>query len=392
MQIIATDEHFIYKDISYPELPILIDSSLEIVKPVFQFMIYIAIQDARIQSPRTIKSYASCLYDYFSFLEANEIQWHEPYLNDSDNFSLSALALYRNWSVTLKNDDGSRSVSDSTINLRLSVLKRFYEYCYATGLIAFEPWETLFKVQPENGVSFLRHTRGQKIVKSNDLVLKAYKKPPKLLSLEQCKSLISEIDSVGFKLMTKLMLSAGLRKDEIISFEKRFIHEPDLRNVNKRIPIDLEPRVDGQRTKGTKPRRIYISTPLMRELWDYLNFGERVLRGQKHTQIMRYHSPFAFLNRFGKPYSEQSLNNFYNKLHHQEKIDFKVSPHMLRHTYATIELYAESERIGMTKALAWVQKRMGHSSIATTSIYIHCIELLHEHELSTYQAELDKMV
>lgn len=391
MEITNTNNHFTIRGSSYPEIPVLLDRDCEIVKPVFQFIIYITIQDGRVQSPRTIKSYASCLYDYFSFLEANDISWDEPYLNDSDNFSLSALALYRNWSTTLTKKDGTPSVSSSTINLRLSVLKRFYEYCYAAGLIAFEPWEALFKIQPENGISFLRHTRGQKVVKSNDLVLKTYKKPPKLISLEQCRQLLSAFDNVSFKLMTKLMLSAGLRKDEVISFEKRYIFEPHLKQLNKRIPIDLETRINGQRTKGEKPRRIYISAPLMKELWDYINFGERVIRGKKITDSNSNDSAFVFLNRFGKPYSEQSLNNFYSKLTKQHKIDFTVSPHMLRHTYATIELYAESERVGMTKALAWVQKRMGHSTIATTSIYIHCIEQLQEYELSTYQAELDAM-
>ena len=187
------------------------------------------------------------------------------------------------------------------------------------------------------------------------------------------------------------MLSAGLRKDEIISFEKRYIFEPNLKQLNKRIPIDLEPNINGQRTKGDKPRRIYISAPLMKEVWDYINFGERVDRGKKSSDSNNNDSVFVFLNRFGKPYSEQSLNNFYSKLTKQRKIDFSVSPHMLRHTYATIELYAESERVGMTKALTWVQKSMGHSTIATTSIYTHCIEQLQEHELSTYQAELDAM-
>jgi len=391
MKLINTNHHFVISEQAYPDVPILINSKSEIVEPVFKFIIYLVIQDGRVQSMRTVKNYADALYDYFSFLDANNIEWDEPYLNDTEHFSLSALALYRNWSRTLTKTDGARAVADSTINLRLSVLKRFYEYCYNAGLIQFAPWETLFKVQPESMPGFLRHTRGQKIIKSNDLVLKTFKKPPKLLSLEQCKNLIAAIDNQTFKLMTKLMLSAGLRKDEIISLEKRYIYEPSKNQFNKRIPIDLEPANNGQRTKGSKPRRVYISAPLMRDLWDHINFGERVVRGKLYTAKHEHESPFVFLNRFGNTYSEQSLNNAYSKLTKNKCIYFKVSPHMLRHTYATIELFAESQRVGTTKALAWVQKRMGHSSIATTSIYLHCIEMLQEHELSTYQSELDAM-
>lgn len=393
MQLIKSSTDFIFKGIPYPNMPILIDNDCEILKPVFQFIVYLTIQDARIQSQRTIDNYASALYDYFSFIEANQLTWDEPYLNDAENFTVSVLALYRNWTQTLKDKSGKRSVSDSTINLRLSVLKRFYEYCYAAGIINFEPWETLFKVQPETMPGFLRHTRGQKIVKGNDLTLKTFKKPPKLLSLEQCRELMSSIDSATFKLATKLILSTGIRKDELVSFVVSNISEPDLRNLNKRIPVDLEPVEGGQRTKGSKPRRIYVSVPLMKELWDYLHFGERVIRGRKHTEKHGSESQFVFLNRFGSPFGETAFNNTYDRLSEGKspKINFKVSPHMLRHTYATIELYAESQRVGTTKALSWVQKRLGHSSISTTSIYLHCIELLQEHELSTYQAELDAM-
>lgn len=141
------------------------------------------------------------------------------------------MALYRNWSRSLIKKDGKRWVSDSSINLRLSALKRFYNYCYKNGLIDFEPWETLYKIKPEAMPSFLRHTHGQKQIKSNDLVLKTFKKLPKLLSLEQCRELIFSIESKTFKLITKLILSTGLRKDEVISFVFNHIYEPDLHRL-----------------------------------------------------------------------------------------------------------------------------------------------------------------
>ena len=393
MKIVNTDNNFTISSLEYSDVPILLNNQMEIVKPVFQFVIYLVVQDGRIQSKKTIKSYVLALYDYFSFLEANELNWDEPYLNDSQHFSISAVALYRNWSRSLLRSNGQRAVSDSTINLRLSVLKRFYEYCHSAGLISFEPWETLFKVQPETMPGFLRHTRGQKIVRSNDLVLKTFKTPPKLISLEQCRELICSINNRILKLMTKLILASGLRKDERISFEKRYLYEPNMRKLDIRIPIDLVPNENGQRTKGSKPRKIFVSAPLMRDLWDYINFGEGVTRAKKFKTRYGYDSPFVFLNRFGEPYSETSLNNAYRKLYTgvRKKIDFKVSPHMLRHTYATIELYSESQRTNTAAALAWIKERLGHSSIATTSVYLHCIEALHEHELSTYQNELDAM-
>lgn len=123
MQLLRTDKHFTIAGQSYENVPVLINEECLIVTPVLRFMVYLVIQDSRVRSMRTVGSYAGALLDYFSFLEANSIEWDESYLNDSEHFSISAIALYRNWSVTLVDDDGLRTVSDSTINLRLSVLK-----------------------------------------------------------------------------------------------------------------------------------------------------------------------------------------------------------------------------------------------------------------------------
>ena len=77
-----------------------------------------------------------------------------------------------------------------------------------------------------------------------------------------------------------------------------------------------------------------------------------------------------------------------NKLYKNNHISFAVTPHMLRHTFATFELYAESSTKDMAQALSWVRDRLGHSSIQTTMVYIHCIEQLADHELHQYQNEL----
>ena len=393
LQLIYTDDNFVVSGMTYPRVPILLDGDFEIVKPFFQFIVYLTVQDGRIQSNRTVKNYANALYDYFSFLDANQLLWDDPYLNKENSFTISVLALYRNWSKSLLNDEGHRIVSDSSINMRLSVLKRFYEYCYKASLINFEPWEVLFKLKPERMPGFLRHTHGQKVIKSNDLMIKTFKRLPKLLSLDQCRELIGVIDNLTMRLITKLILSTGIRKDEVISFSRRYIFEPDMQKPNIRIPISLEPTSNGQRTKGSKARTIYLSAPLMKELWDYLHFGEGVIRTRCHKKSHGKDPYNLFLNRFGEPFSEAALNNFYRTLYvgESKRLSFSVNPHMLRHTYATIELYAESTRTNTTKALAWVKARLGHSSISTTAIYLHCIETLYDQELSSYQAEIDAM-
>ncbi|MFZ4460751.1 hypothetical protein, partial [Enterococcus gallinarum] len=83
------------------------------------------------------------------------------------------------------------------------------------------------------------HTHGQKVIKSNDLMIKTFKKLPKLLSLDQCRELIGAIDNLTMRLITKLILSTGIRKDEVISFSRTYIFEPDMQKPNIRIPISL---------------------------------------------------------------------------------------------------------------------------------------------------------
>nr|WP_294866229.1 tyrosine-type recombinase/integrase [uncultured Pseudogulbenkiania sp.] len=103
-----------------------------------------------------------------------------------------------------------------------------------------------------------------------------------------------------------------------------------------------------------------------------------------------------FLNKLGMPYSEKSLNNAYRQLWAAPQgcsaLPFQVTPHMLRHTFATLELYHHSQRMPLAQALGWVRDRLGHASLQTTSIYLHCLDLMDDADLNSYQQQLDLMM
>jgi integrase/recombinase XerD len=65
---------------------------------------------------------------------------------------------------------------------------------------------------------------------------------------------------------------------------------------------------------------------------------------------------------------------------------------MLRHTFGTYEFLRLSENKGVDGALHWVRDRMGHSSIATTEIYVHAADLVNHDEIDGYQAEICAML
>jgi integrase len=148
--------------------------------------------------------------------------------------------------------------------------------------------------------------------------------------------------------------------------------------------------------KNNRPRRIYIAGRLMKEMFDYVNFGEGAQRAKNYRLINGAPSPYVFLNRYGDPWSEIGLCNAYGKMCKSEGapavLDFKVTAHMLRHTFATFELYAESQNRNLGFALAWVRDRLGHASVQTTTMYVHCLDLLGEPYLNQYQREIDALL
>jgi integrase len=162
------------------------------------------------------------------------------------------------------------------------------------------------------------------------------------------------------------------------------------------------------RTKGSKKRSVFITWQMMATLYTYTKFGERPVRARLFEKANRHPPLVLFLNDNGAPFSTKGLNNRYRDLWNgyekREKsyppaISFEIHPHKLRHTFATMELYYESERIdkfgrkkGLGLALSWIQKRLGHSSLQSTSIYVHCLGQLDNHELNIYQQELDRMM
>lgn len=149
--------------------------------------------------------------------------------------------------------------------------------------------------------------------------------------------------------------------------------------------------------KGSRPRRIYASGQLIKDLFDFANFGEGAVRAKLYRTAQGLASPYVFLNRFRAPWSEKGLCHAYRKLWKptvpaRPVLGFRVTPHMLRHTFATFELYGESQNRNLGYALAWVRDRLGHASISTTTAYVHCLDMVGEKHLNRYEQEIDAML
>ena len=152
MLLVNSTCDLVIEGIAHPNLPILVDSDMVVVNPVLKFIVYQAVTNGRVKSPKTVKNYADALYDYFSFLEANRLEWNSP----NNKSQVSTVALYRNWSASLQ---GTAALKHSTINIRLTIIQLFYEFCFNKKMINYLPWEKVFKARRYDAEGFMRHTR-----------------------------------------------------------------------------------------------------------------------------------------------------------------------------------------------------------------------------------------
>ena len=107
--------------------------------------------------------------------------------------------------------------------------------------------------------------------------------------------------------------------------------------------------------KGSKERIIYI---------DNQNLIQFLLSYQRLFQDEIEKSPYFFINRLGHHLSEQSIRFMIVKYCHLFHIDSHITPHMFRHTFATMMLEEDVD-------IRYIQEILGHSSITTTQIYTH---------------------
>lgn len=142
--------------------------------------------------------------------------------------------------------------------------------------------------------------------------------------------------------LLRLMLATGLRVGEVVALRPEH--------------IDLETcRLIVREGKGSKDRTLWFSDDVAEALEAWM---ER-----------RPESPYVFPTRDGGQLSTRYLRAMVSRLAEAAEIKEadRVSPHTLRHTFAT-ELYRE------TKNLRLVQKALGHASIQTTQIYTHIVD------------------
>lgn len=217
-------------------------------------------------------------------------------------------------------DLAAREKSKPTIARKLSTLRTFFKYLYTHQIIASNPAEDLENPRLE-------------------------KKIPIFLTYEQVERLFNlpDIETVlGFRDRTlmELLYSSGLRVSEIAGLNRQ-----DIQFAENLIRL---------RGKGKKERIVPVTANALKWLKEYLSHGER--NEADHEAV--------FLNCHGERLSTRSIDRNFEKYLMASGLSAHVTPHTIRHTIATHWLEK-----GMD--LKTIQILLGHSALATTTIYTH---------------------
>ena len=212
----------------------------------------------------------------------------------------------------------------STVNRHISSLKSFFNYLVG---------ESIIKVSPMEEVSSL----------------KSPKKLPKYLSISEVNKLLniplnSEFDYRN-KAMLELMYATGLRVSELVSIEYS--------------NIDFENSIIRINGKGKKERIIPLGEIASYYLKVYLSdYRSKLLKRNTYNQV--------FLNNHGKPITRQGFNYILENIRELTGITKEITPHVLRHSFATHLLEGGAD-------IRSIQEMLGHENISTTNIYTEVV-------------------
>lgn len=269
------------------------------------------LQLERSLSDHSVDAYLADLDKLTTFLEQK---------NDSITPAQVTLQLLQKF-VAWINELGMTATSQARI---ISGIRSFYDYCVTENIVETDP--TLLLEAP-----------------------KTRRKLPDVLSVEEIDSIIAAIDhstpeGTRNKAIFETMYSCGLRVSEVVTLRISHIYpEPGF------------VRVTG---KGDKERLI----PIGKNTLKYINIYTTTVRS--HMPIVKGEEDILFLNRRGTRLSRVMIFMALKELAKKAGIQKNISPHTLRHSFATHLVEGGAD-------LRAVQEMLGHESITTTEIYTH---------------------
>lgn len=258
--------------------------------------------------PLTISNYKD---DFKVFLE------YFPYIEDTDDLSIGDIDEF-NYKQSID------ELKVTTIKRRISTLKNFYIFLESEGI--------------KTGII------------KEVLTPKATKYLPEYLTIEEVNDLFSSFKNDTFEeirdyAILEMIYSCGLRVSELIELK--------LKDINAQEKVV---KIVG---KGFKEREVPIREEALIALNEYLKYVKK--------NMIVVDKNIIFLNKHGKKLTRQYVWQMIKDRAKKAGITKDISPHTLRHSFATHLLSKGCD-------LKVVQKLLGHENIETTQIYTHVAE------------------
>jgi integrase/recombinase XerC len=279
---------------------------------IADFQIYLEVQ--RNVSKHTLKAYIADVEEFNSFLrESDIIKKSDALINVEPETIRTYLShLYR------------KKVKKVTVNRKIYSLRSFYKYLLRAGKIKNNPAEMVQTAKTEKYI-------------------------PTFLSVDEMFQLLGDqgdnsVSGLRDHAMLELFYSSGLRLSELAGL-----------NVTD---LDFRQALVKLRGKGKKERIVPVGQKALQAIDEYIKKTTEV---RKECDDNLFNNPL-FLNARGKRITARSIARIVDAMTVKSGIGRKISPHALRHTFATHLLNAGAD-------LRSIQELLGHESLSTTQKY-----------------------
>ncbi len=260
------------------------------------------------RSNYTITSYQNDLDDYHTFLVKEGLA--------IENVDYKVIRNYLSYLY-------SKNYAKRTIARHISCLRSFYKYLMKEQVITKNPMKLISNPKLDQTLPKFLYTN----------------------ELEDLLLIPDETTPLGMRdaVMLELMYATGVRVSELIAIQ--------ISDINF---YDWKIKVMG---KGSKERYVLYGSRLQSLLKTYLSDIRPALLKNKNNN-------FLLLNHLGNPLTTAGVRMILNKIIQKGALKYHISPHVLRHTFATHMLNEGAD-------LKSVQELLGHENLSTTQIYTH---------------------
>lgn len=258
-------------------------------------------------SLHTISGYQRDLSDFNDYVKANHINFKTMNYTDVSEYL-----------ITL----GGLKLKSTSISRHLSSIRSFYEFLIKENVVSNSPFKLVHSPKKEQ-------------------------KLPNYLQYEEFLDLVNTCDETNLgvrnRMILELLFATGVRVSEAVNI--------------KIVDINFKAREIKIIGKGKKARIVYFNKVCQEVMSKYvLNARQELLKGKRCDYLL--------INHLGNPITRRGISDILEKMIKKSAIKHKISPHTLRHTFATLML---NEGMDIRE----VQELLGHENLSTTNIYTH---------------------